>query len=188
MTRGDFNGEMVRMLGLRFAPATMDTHWEGLQSIPVADLHRGVTRAILSRSEFPTPAELRADCDAERVIPHDDPSLGRGEVLLDAPIPLGVLPDGTVLPAATHAWTYCCETCSDTGWQSVWCGVGRSRSVWVTVSADCGRYVTHEPHEFSRKCACWDSNPVLVAARNRQRKYSQEPAETKRSYGRGRAA
>jgi hypothetical protein len=129
--------------------------------VDIADLHRGVTRAILSRSEFPTPAELRADADAERVIPRESPSQGRGAVLLDAPIPLGVLSDGTVLPAVTHAWTYSCDICSDSGWQSI----------------------THGGHEFARKCACWNINPVLVAARNLQRRYAQEPADTKRSYG-----
>ena len=183
MTRSEFKTEMDRLRGLRFPPAVMETHWEGLQGVAIADLHRGVTRAILSRSEFPTPAELRSDADAERVMPREGPLQDRGEVLLDAPIPLGVLPDGTVLPAATHAWTYCCENCSDSGWQSVWCGSGRSRSAWVNVAADCGRYLTHGGHEFSRKCACWHINPVLVAARNRQRRYAQEPADTKRSYG-----
>ena len=186
MTRSEFKTEMARMAGLRFPPAVMETHWEGLQGVDIADLHRGVTRAILSRSEFPTPAELRADADAERVIPQEGPSLARGAEILPEPIPLGVLPDGTVLPAATHAWTYFCDKCSDAGWQSCWCGeIATNRWPWIGVHGHCGRYGEHPAHEWVRHCACYASNPKLLRERERVRKYEKEPADTRR---RGRPA
>ena len=53
MTRSEFKIEMDRLRGLRFPPAVMETHWEGLQGVNIADLHRGVTRAISADPSSP---------------------------------------------------------------------------------------------------------------------------------------
>ena len=181
MTREAFDNQMRRMVGLRFAPPLLDTHWEGLQGIPADVLEKAISHAIITRRDFPTPAELREDCD--RVTPAQEAaSLARGsETLLGQPIPLGQLLDGTPLPAATRLWVYFCETCSDCGWQSVWCGAGRSPFPWVTVHADCGRYQEHGSHEWSRRCACWHSNPELIRKREIQRKYAAQRVEKGRA-------
>lgn len=176
MTRAAFDAQMRRMVGLRFAPPVLDTHWEGLQGVPLEALTKAVTHAIISRRDFPTPAELREDID--RITPAQESApLGRGSENLDQPIPLGQLPDGTRLPAATRIWHYYCETCSDCGWEPVWCGEGRSPFPWVTVQMDCGRYHEHAAHEFSRRCGCWDSNPELIRKRETQRKFAAQRTE-----------
>lgn len=175
MTRPEFDTHMSRMRGLRFPPATMDTHWEGLRDIPVGRLDAAVSVAIRTRVEFPTPSELRADCDATR--PQEGPSLPQGDEILAEPIPLGVLPDGTRLPAAQLLWRYYDDKCSDTGWQSVWCGdPATNRQTWIAVHGPCGRFGEHPPHEYVRRCQCWDSNPKLIRDRERMRSYAKDPA------------
>lgn len=59
-----FTAQMGRMADLRNPPSSLHMHWEGLQTIPVADLDRAVTKAIQTRSWFPSPVELRQDADA----------------------------------------------------------------------------------------------------------------------------
>lgn len=180
MTAAEFQTQMDRMVGLRFAPSSYQTHWEGLQGIPLDVLKNAVTKAIISRRDFPTPSELREDCDTVKPT-QEAASLARSSTILAEPIPLGQLPDGTPLPAATRMWVYFCEVCSDMGWESVWCGVGRSPFPWVTVHADCGRYGEHAPHEFSRHCACWHTNPELIRKREMQRKYAAQRTEKGRA-------
>lgn len=181
MTRAQFDAQMLRMAGLRFAPSVMDTHWEGLQGIPLDVLRSGVTHALISRDAFPSPNELRQDCDTARPA-RETPAPDRGATILAEPIPLGVLPDGTPLPAAHAVWEYFCETCSDTGWQSVWCGEKPALHLpWVTVHVACGRHGAHGSHEFVRQCACWHANPELVRKREHQRKYAVARTEKGRA-------
>lgn len=181
MTRAEFNAEMLRMAGLRFAPSVMDTHWEGLQALPIEVLRAGVTHAIITRDQFPSPAELRADCDMVRPAPSSEP-LARSATIAHKPIPMGVLPDGTPLPAASKVWEYFCEVCSDTGWESVWCGEKPALHLpWVGVYVDCGRRGEHAPHEMVRQCACWASNPELVRKRELQRKWAVQRTEKGRA-------
>jgi hypothetical protein len=180
MTAQDFAAEMDRMIGLRFPPASYQTHLEGLAGIPADVLHKAVTHAIQTRREFPTPSELRQDCDTVHGRQESAP-LARGSEILAEPIPLGQLPDGTPLPPAGKLWRYYCETCSDGGWESVWCGVGSSPNPWVTVHVDCGRFGEHPPHEFTRRCACWHSNPELQRKRDQQRQYAAQRVEKGRA-------
>lgn len=178
MTLGEFTEQMDRMAGLKFPPSSYQTHWEGLRNVPLEALRAGVTQAIITREDFPRPAELRRDCDAARPAPEDVPETGR-EVPLPAPVPLGTLPDGTVLPAATRFWRYYCDRCSDGGWETVYCGHGTPKP-WTTVSADCGRDGDHGPHEWARRCQCWDGNPKLVRQRERLRQYAKPVADRAR--------
>ena len=61
MTRDIFTAQMRRMNGLRFPPADLGTHWEGLSDLPIDVLTRAIERSIRTRSDFPTPAELRRE-------------------------------------------------------------------------------------------------------------------------------
>ena len=51
--------QMQRLAGLKFAPADLGTHWEGMQDVSPDDLERAVTAAIRQCDSFPSPAELR---------------------------------------------------------------------------------------------------------------------------------
>lgn len=166
-----FREQMRRLMGLRFAPADLTTHWEALQDVPIAILAEAVTRAQKTRAEFPTPVELRQDADAVAHLVR--PSIedeDRG-VDLAQPVTLGCLPDGT--PVIQHrVWRYLCDLCSDSGTVSVWCGEATPYTpAWMT-RGPCERRKEHLPHEWVQRCRCWDSNPDLIKKRERQGKYA----------------
>lgn len=170
MTFDEFEVHMVRLQGLRFAPATLRTHWEALGDIPDAVLTSAITRAQRTRAYFPTPVELRQDANAEAVR-HRPPEEDRGEDL-PTPVQLGTLPTGTPI-VQTRVWRYYHEDCSDTGTESLWCGEpGPTRKPWQTLQ-NCERTKPHDPHEWVRRCTCWESNPALVNKRERERQYAE---------------
>lgn len=150
MTWKDFEAQMDRMGGLKFRPAEMQTHWEGLKDLPDAVLVAAIGRAIKTRVDFPTPAELREDADAVAHLVPRMPEEDRGEDLPE-PVALGTLPDGTRLPPATRVWRYACEVCHDTGWKPV-------------------------EHRTVTRCPCFETNPVLVRKRERDRRYAEAKA------------
>lgn len=179
MTEVFFHEQMDRLSGLRFAPSDLTTHWEALSDIPQAVLEAAVTRAQLTRSEFPTPVELRQDADvvahlARPVAPEDDRSTPLAE-----PFTIDVPQAGKVI-SVTREWKYFCDRCDDSGVESLWCGeAGPSIKPWQTRQA-CERTKLHLPHEWARKCICFESNPALVKKRERQQKYA-ETAKPKRA-------
>jgi hypothetical protein len=59
MTREVFNAQLKRLIGLKFAPASLDTHWEALHELPEAELEAAVSIAVKACDDFPSPAELR---------------------------------------------------------------------------------------------------------------------------------
>ena len=63
-----FSAQLGRMADLRNPPSSLHMHWEGLQTMRHEDLERAVTRAIQTRSWFPSPAELREDADSVRTV------------------------------------------------------------------------------------------------------------------------
>ena len=146
-----FMTQMARLAGLPFAPPTLDTHWLGLSDLPREVLGRAVTRAAKVRERFPSPAELREDADIASPAPAWREIEGEP---LPEPVEIGVLPDGTKLPRARSVYTYRCAVCDDTGWKPV---------------GEDGRTVT--------KCPCWETNPVLIRARDRMRKYAEARAK-----------
>jgi hypothetical protein len=170
-----FKEQMHRMVGLRFAPADYDTHWEGLRELPDAVLEAAVGRAVKTRADFPTPWELRQDADqvAGRVRtmePDDDQRRTPLVEPFEIVYPLG----GAPIPVR-ETWSYYCETCSDGGFESVWCGdiKAPSRAPWM-YPRTCERRKAHAPHEWVRQCACWDTNPALIRKRENQRKYAEK--------------
>jgi hypothetical protein len=176
-----FRDQMRRLLGLRFAPADMVTHWEALQDVPLPVLTRAVSHAQQTRVAFPTPAELRQDCDVvASQIPHA-PAEDRGADL-PAPVTLGTLPTGAPV-IASRVWRYYCADCSDSGYRAQWCGESTNgRKPWQG-SSTCDRHAPHEGHEWVQRCACYDSNPALVRKREIQRKFA-DAVTTKRARGR----
>ena len=172
-----FRDQMRRLLGLKFGPADMTTHWEALQDVPIDVLAEAVSRAQKTRSEFPSPAELRQDCDAVAHLVRHVEDEDRGEDL-PAPVGLGTLPDGTPI-VARRLWRFYHEDCTDSGMESCWCGErGPYTPPWLTSMA-CERRKEHLPHEWVRKCTCWESNPALIASRERMQKYAAQKSDRK---------
>jgi hypothetical protein len=176
MMRELFTAQMRRMNGLRFPPADLSTHWAGLGDLPIDVLTRAVERSIRTRSDFPTPAEVRQDADLSQPTltpPAEEPE----DTRLPAPIQVSVAAshlsqEHTIV--ITHAHTYHCETCSDTGWETHWCG-GTPQHPWVGLYR-CARGGTHADHEWTTACACTATNPALVRRRERAAvKYAEEP-------------
>lgn len=178
MIRADFDRQMTRLLGLRFAPVDLVTHWEGLRDLPAEALERAVSRAQTTRIDFPTPAELRQDADLSRVR-ETEPSEDRAMVL-ELPFEVVVPGAGTVV-SVTREWRYYDERCADTGWASWWCGEASHvrRAPW-SEAQPCERRGDHEAHEWVGQCACWASNPALVRKREAQRAYAEAPVDNRK--------
>lgn len=181
MTVAFFREQMTRLMGLRFAPADFDTHWEALHELPPDVLEAAVTRAQRTRVEFPTPVELRMDADIARpraVAVLDAPER---ETPLEQPYAIPFPQAGKSIPVQ-RIWKYYCEACSDLGWQSVWCGDPKnpSRKPWQEPRT-CDRRGEHAPHEWVRHCGCFDTNPALVRKREANARYAAEPPRKGRS-------
>lgn len=170
-----FREQMTRLMGLKFAPADLTTHWEALSDIPEPVLAAAVSRAQRSRVDFPTPIELRQDADAVKhhaqpVAPEED----RG-VALERPFTIDVPEAGRVF-SVSREWRYYCDTCSDAGWSSSWCGDRTMAKPWHS-SQHCGRRMEHMPHEWAHKCVCYDTNPALVRKRQAAATYAEKPGK-----------
>lgn len=187
MTLDFFTAQMDRLSGLKFKPLNLVTHWEALQDVPDDVLEAAVTRAQKARDDFPTPLELRTDADAvAHYVAVLEPPEDRA-VALEVPFTVTVPEVGTVV-SIQREWKYYCEGCSDSGWESVWCG---ERTVpmkdappreiakpWQ-VSIRCERRSEHGAHEWVRRCACWETNPALVRKRAAIQKYAASAGKTK---------
>ena len=169
-----FKAQMRRLAGLKFQPASLDTHWEALRDMPEALLAAAVEKAQRESDEFPSPKVLKMFADQSRASVVPLPELeDRGK---DLPEPLAAtLPSGKVLPFRRE-WTYYCSDCSDTGWKTWWCGPGQSpASPWASCSP-CQRNQEHGSHEWVGRCACAGSNPAV-----RRKRESEIQMATKRA-------
>lgn len=151
MTKAEHNRELRRLAGLPFAPASLDTHWEGLRDMPLADLAAAVGRAARTCERFPAPAELRQFADLERP-------------------PVLVKPSG-------RGYVNYCDDCDDTGWWSLWC----DRAPWSQVTKrldhhvqQCPREQCLYPHEWVKQCMCYHTNPALMRKRAAQARYAEQ--------------
>lgn len=158
-----FRDRMSRLVGLKFAPANLSTHWEALRDLSADELDAAIDRAQRECEEFPSPKMLRVFIDdyrRARAVPDED--LSR-EAELISPFVV-TLPDGTEV-AVRRRWTYYCDDCSDTGYVSYWCGNSKSaRFPWLAVvrceSKKCERLrVGGYEHEYVRPCPCAEMNP-----------------------------
>jgi hypothetical protein len=55
-----FRDQMKRLMGLKFAPADLTTHWEALSDLSQDDVAAAVTKAQRQCDEFPSPRLLRS--------------------------------------------------------------------------------------------------------------------------------
>ena len=175
MTRAEMDQQLGRLVVLKGMPGETDDYFGALQDIP-ADLFTGaVNHALKTRTWFPVPAELRADCDAvvtrvrvlEPVVPHvDDLPVGRSVEILN---PFGGPPIHLIV---TRDWHRDCETCADTGWSSRWCGDGAPED---STRLHCERRFEHGPHEWVERCHCVEWNPTIKRRKEAMLKYAQAP-------------
>lgn len=182
MTVEFFNRQMDRMAGLRFAPVDMTTHWEALRSLPDLALEAAVTRAQRTRVEFPTPIELRQDADQSVTVPSAiDPDPTRGTDLAEPKQILiqNAANDLSFTLPVTREWTYYCDSCSDSGWESLFCGPVKDplKKPWWTSRA-CDRRGEHASHEWIIACPCRDWNPAIKRRKERDGKFAEKPGKT----------
>ena len=168
MTFPAFEQHMGRLAGLKFKPASLQTHWEALKDLPDALLVAAVEYAQTATDEFPSPKQLKAYAEWQRAkaMPLEEEA-DRG-VDLDEPVTVGVLPTGFVI-VARREWKYYCEECRDSGMTSWWCGARVTRGhtthdpranayPWMR-ACRCPRAHAHLPHEWVSVCACAEGNP-----------------------------
>jgi hypothetical protein len=169
MTREVFDVQMGRMVVLRGMPGDTDEYFAALCDVPDDVLTAAIGQAIRSRPWFPTPAELRADCDAVKssVRPVRPEPAPQARDLADArmveirnPLPGGA----SIWVRVVREWKHDCDTCSDTGWASRRCP-----------ETGCGRRFDHGPHEFVEMCGCVEWNPTIRRRKESQVKYHQKP-------------
>ncbi len=162
----DFQQRMARLVGLRFPPASLQTHWEALRELAVEDLDNAISRAAKECGEYPTPNILRSfasqmatriGLDEDRSVPLEVPTVVR-------------FPAGGVEVEITRAWKFYCDKCEDTGWVGQKCAA----------NGRCGRERCHYAHDYVGRCECWHYNAALV----RKRQGLAQRAHTRMSKGR----
>jgi len=177
MTQEEFKREIQRMVGLRFYPASMVGHWEVVRDrLPLSVLSAAVERALMTRTDFPTPVELLQDADAVKHYARPTTKDEDRGVELREPLEF-TAPELSRPIRVTREWKYYCEECSDSGWASFWCGRDSTRSPW-NKTRRCERHGEHGEHDYAAKCACWAINPALIRKRENQGRYAaQEKAK-----------
>lgn len=150
--------QIARLGVLRGVPGDISEYFTALSDIPELVFVEAVTHALKTRAWFPTPAELRADCDAAQAAfrapvalePHVEELVGGGRTVTIAN-PFG----GRGLTIhVTRLWKFDCEECVDTGWRERQCP-----------SEHCGRRQDHAAHTWVEPCQCRDWNPTLKRRR-----------------------
>jgi hypothetical protein len=167
VTWDTFSAQMARLDGLKFKPHSLQSHWEQLHDMPEVLLSAAVEKAQAECSDFPSPKMLKIFAEAvrSRVIPVP-PEEDRGADLPE-PVELGTIPQAGLTLKAKRTWTYYDEACSDSGWQTIWCGETPPKP-WLD-RGHCGRNQEHLPHEFVVVCPCSTSNPAVIRRRERER-------------------
>ncbi len=171
MSRKHFDKLMTRLVGLKFPPDSMDTHWDALHDIPEDLLTTAIARAQRECDDFPAPKMLRMFADQAKRATAQPRDVDRSEPL-DEPYSVKV---GAIEIKVERRWRYYCEQCSDLGMRSFACGVEIvtrgdqtwPRMPWLT-PAPCGR--THQEgyaHEWTETCACAATNPAVLAKKER---------------------
>lgn len=178
MNRDWFDSQMRRMGVLKFPPENVDEHYRGLQDIPPEVLDVGVSHALVTRSWFPTIAELRIDCDVAnrqrpRAVPPTSPEVpveGGFPVFIKNPFGEG----GISFMVTKEPWRDC-DVCDDTGWAKYFCGEEPSRLMpWLT-KRRCERRHTHADHDWAQACPCVATNRTIQQRRAASIRYSSDP-------------
>lgn len=168
MTHAHCDGEIARLGVLRGVPGDVVEYFAALEDIPDERFTLAVNHALKTRSWFPTPAELRADCDAVHVVTpttfesyvQDVPGGGR-DVTITNPFT-----GQTITLHVTREWKCDCADCADSGWREMQCP-----------TEHCGRRFDHDAHPYVVRCHCIDWNPTLKRHKEGQAKYSQPAAK-----------
>ena len=166
MTPAHCEAQLARLGMLRGVPADICEYFDALQDVPDDLFSRAVSHAIRTRQWFPTPAELRADCDAVNTLPlplpepHVEDLVGGGRELVLTNPASGI----DIRIPITRLWRFDCQTCGDSGWHPRACPV-----------EPCGRDFEHAAHEWVEPCACRSWNPTLRRRREANAKYAQPP-------------
>jgi hypothetical protein len=169
MTRDHCESQIARLSVLRGLPEDVTEYFGALSDIPELVFVEAVGHALRTRAWFPTPAELRADCDVaaakfqvlEPDEPHIEAAVGGGRTVT-IQNPFGGHP---ITVHVAREWRFDCDDCTDTGWRSRQCP-----------AEPCGRRGEHDPHEWVDPCACRDWNPTIRRRKQAGAKYSQ-PSE-----------
>lgn len=176
MTRDEAVAALNRLRVLRGGPDSLEkleVYVEAFAHADAADFERGCQRAIRTRSFFPTPAELFADC--ETAAPRETWVGERQESDVDARIVHIANPFGGagLTLRVSKVWDYVCDDCDDMGQVSFWCGeIGPTKKPWQLV-VPCGKQQEHAPHEYVTRCACWERNPALIRKRAAQAQHAR---------------
>lgn len=167
MTDAHCELQVKRLRILKGLPEDVVEYFAALEDVPDEVFTKAVNHALRTRTWFPTPAELRVDCDAvaTTVVYEPDPQVedpvteGRQVFLKN---PFG---DGGITITLTRDWKFDCATCDDTGWVTHQCPeryCGRKRS-------------EHDPHPYMLACACISTNPTIRRRRAANAKFAQPP-------------
>jgi hypothetical protein len=189
MLRTEFEKELGRLACLRWPPVDTEGHYTTLKDMPFADFHAAVTLALKSRSEFPTVAELLNDADAANrrpstVIPFLQSVKLKTPVKIQLPwtytdkertalkAKYGQEPKDYLLITHERAPSDC-DRCNDSGWEEFQCP-GDHRCGMPSCAT------TKYKHSYAKKCACWETNPVLIYEREQKRQYAVHESTKRR--------
>lgn len=167
MTREHFDIHAGRLIVLRNPPDAIDEWWHALKDIDGAVFEAACDQALKTRTFFPMPAELRADCDAVkahvRPARNDEPLYQDLEHAVTAPI-VNPFTGETIYIKVVRDWRHDCDTCGDTGW-----------SIRQCPDTHCGRRFDHAGHAFAERCHCIEWNPTIRRRKEAMVKYHQKP-------------
>jgi hypothetical protein len=160
--------QIDRLRVLKGQPADTFEYFGALEDLPDDRFTAAVSHALKTRMWFPTPAELRADCDAVHVatpMPREESRIealvgGGREVVIVNPLN----PSQQIRVKVHRVWKFDCDDCEDSGWRSRQCP-----------AEPCGRRHDHAPHEWVERCACIDWNPTIRRRKDAMAKYAKEP-------------
>lgn len=168
MTPEHCENQLRRLGVLRGIPDDVIEYFAALEDVPDERFTAAVDHALKTRQWFPTPAELRADCDAVggRVLAFSPPG-SRFEAVIGGGYEASFrnpFTGKTLTVKVDRIWKFDCDDCEDTGWRSRQCP-----------AEACGRRHAHASHEWVERCQCLDWNPTLRRRKEATAKYSQEP-------------
>lgn len=170
MTREVMDLQLGRLVMLRGMPGDTDDYFAALQDVDDVVFAAACDHALKTRTWFPVPAELRADCDAvrhavRRLESDDEPQYRE----LHKPVVFEwASPTDPMLKLRipiTRDWRHNCETCRDSGMASRQCS-----------ESHCGRRFQHPDHGYVEPCACVEWNPTIRRRKEAAMRYAQPPA------------
>ena len=158
--------QIARLTILKGLPEDVEEYFTALADIPDERFTSAVSHALKTRQWFPTPAELRADCDlVGKVVAFSPPPGQRFEAVVGGGYTAtfrNPFSGQELTVKVDRIWKFDCEDCEDTGWRSRQCP-----------SIACERRHPHSAHEWVERCACIDWNPTIRRRKEATAKYSQ---------------